>query len=156
MPVSGDARSRGCSTGVLAGGGMAKQRVVWASLAVTETASRLRMYHTTPSSLTVLRLRRSYEWDSQSNLCLQTHYRSITLLGVDLPLVHCRCIPRSPSSPLQRACNRSVTSPISVYNRPSSPGARGRMCATRIPQRGGPTALEDLVSPGRNKSNSGA
>ena len=57
MPVSGDARSRGCSTGVLASGGMGKQRVVWASLAVTDTASRLRMRHTTPSSSTVLRLR---------------------------------------------------------------------------------------------------
>jgi len=34
------------------------KRVVWASLAVTDTASRLRMYHTTPSSLTVLRLLR--------------------------------------------------------------------------------------------------
>ena len=58
MPVSGDARSRGCSTGVLAGGGVAKQRVVWASLAVTNTASRRRMYYTAPSSLTVLRLLR--------------------------------------------------------------------------------------------------
>jgi hypothetical protein len=73
-------------------------------------------------------------------------------------VVHCPggCAPRSPRSPLRRACNRSVTSPISAYNWPSSPGARGRICATRIPQRGRPTALEDPVSPSRNKSNSDA
>ena len=73
MPVSGDARSRGCSTGVLASGGMAKPcgRL---SLAVTDTASRLRMHHTTPSSLTVLRfLRVGFPIPFVS----QTHSRSI-------------------------------------------------------------------------------
>ena len=125
---------------------MAKHRVVWASLAVTDTASRMRMYHTTPSALTVLRLLRV-----GSDSCLQTHYRSITLLSVDLPLVHCLCIPRLPSSPLQHACNRSVISPFSAYHWPSLPGARSRMCVTRIPQRGETTALEDPVSPGRNR-----
>ena len=153
MPVSGDARSRGCSTGVLASGGMGKQRVVWASLTVTDTASRLRMRHTTPSSSTVLRLLRV---GFPIPFVSQTHSRSIAPFSADLLLVHRRCTPRSPRNPLQSGCNRSGTSPIPASYWPSSPGARGRMCATRIPQRGGPTALEDPVSPGKNKSNSGA
>ena len=152
MPVSGDARSRGCSTGVLASGGVGKQRVVWASRAVTDTASRLRMRHTTPSSLTVLRLLRV---GFPIPFVSQTHSRSIALLAL-IPPWSTVSVHRARRNPLRSGCNRSGTSPIPAFYWPSSPGARGRMCTTKIPQRGGPTALEDPVSPGRNRSNSGA
>ena len=142
-------------TGVLASGCMGKQRVVWASLTVTDTASRLRMRHTTPSSSQ--RSCASYEWDSQSHSCLKRiPARSRTLAPISSWSTVGVLTPRSPRNPLQSGCNRSGTSPIPASYWPSSPGARGRMCATRIPQRGGPTALEDPVSPGRNRSNSGA
>jgi hypothetical protein len=61
---------------------------VWASLAVTDTASRLRMRHTTPSSATVLRLLRV---GFPIPFVSQTHSPSIAPFSADLLLVHRRC-----------------------------------------------------------------